>query len=270
MPGLNKLFSLFFVLSLLWGVSAFASDGVLEINHACAINGGCFSGDNAGYPITIDGNAGASYRLTSNLIVPNENTHGMRVDTSSISIDLNGFEIVRSGCEGTKVSCMPETGTGVGILIAFDTFGASVSNGSITGMGSHGADLGGNQSEAKDLRVRWNRQYGIRSGNGSTISDNTAYNNGLQGIRAGQGSTISGNTVFENGAKGEPPGAGGIQALGGCMIQGNTVRDNVGFGLSLTATDAYRENVMSGNTSGAVVGGFNMGDNFCTTNDTCP
>ncbi len=32
--------------------SAYAVDGVLEINHACATAGGCFSGDTAGYPAT--------------------------------------------------------------------------------------------------------------------------------------------------------------------------------------------------------------------------
>ena len=46
-----------------------AVDGVLEINHTCAVQTGCFSGDTAGYPVTIDGTAGRSYRLTGDLIV---------------------------------------------------------------------------------------------------------------------------------------------------------------------------------------------------------
>ncbi len=53
---------------------ALAVDGVLEINQACA-DSGCFSGDGAGFPVIIS--AAGSYRLTSNLVVPNENTDGI-------------------------------------------------------------------------------------------------------------------------------------------------------------------------------------------------
>ena len=47
--------------------AAFAVDGVLEINRACATNSGCFSGDSPGYPVTINGIAGRSYKLTSDI-----------------------------------------------------------------------------------------------------------------------------------------------------------------------------------------------------------
>ncbi|MDG2051443.1 MAG: hypothetical protein P8M78_14920 [Myxococcota bacterium] len=40
---------------------ALAVDGVLEINQACAVNTGCFSGDAAGLPVTIT--AAGSYRM---------------------------------------------------------------------------------------------------------------------------------------------------------------------------------------------------------------
>ncbi len=43
---------------------ALAVDGVAEINQTCAVQTGCFGGDAAGYPVTIDGTAGTSYRLT--------------------------------------------------------------------------------------------------------------------------------------------------------------------------------------------------------------
>ncbi len=32
---------------------AWAVDGVLEINQACAVNTGCFAGDTAGFPVII-------------------------------------------------------------------------------------------------------------------------------------------------------------------------------------------------------------------------
>ena len=44
---------------------ALAVDGVVEINQTCAVQTGCFSGDTAGYPVTIT--QPGSYRLTSNL-----------------------------------------------------------------------------------------------------------------------------------------------------------------------------------------------------------
>jgi hypothetical protein len=69
--------------------------------------------------VTIDGSAGKSYRLTSSLIVPDESTNGIDVRAPWTSIDLNGFEIVRSGCEGETRPCIPESGTGYGVQSAF-------------------------------------------------------------------------------------------------------------------------------------------------------
>ncbi len=43
-----------------------AADGVVEISQACAA-AGCFRADVAGFPVTIDGSAGKSYRLTGDL-----------------------------------------------------------------------------------------------------------------------------------------------------------------------------------------------------------
>ena len=53
-------------LTLTLSLPIFAVDGVLEINQTCAVNTGCFSGDAAGFPVTIDGSAGLSYVLTAN------------------------------------------------------------------------------------------------------------------------------------------------------------------------------------------------------------
>jgi len=264
--------------------TAFAVDGVLEINHACATQTGCFSGDSAGYPITIDGIAGGSYLLTSNLIVPDEDTNGIQVNTSSISIDLNGFEIVRAGCEGATKDCTPKSGFGAGVRISPERLGVSVKNGSITGMGWAGVYLAGEQSEATGIRARWNRLYGIFTGPGAIVSGNSAFGNLGIGIRVGEGSTVSGNTAYKNGDDGIQALSGstvsgntayinvaaGIQTGTGCLVQRNTVRNNTGYGLNLPADAAYRENVITGNTAGTVNGGFSMGDNFCDTDATCP
>jgi hypothetical protein len=75
---------------------AFGAGGVLEINHTCATLAGCFAGDTAGYPVTIA--SLGSYRLTSNLVVPDVDTHGIRVQADDVAIDLAGFAIVRADC----------------------------------------------------------------------------------------------------------------------------------------------------------------------------
>ena len=69
-PGLRlTLTSLLVGAAVAAAPPAFAADGVAEISQTCAL-AGCFPGDTAGYPVTIDGSAGRSFVLTSDLIVP--------------------------------------------------------------------------------------------------------------------------------------------------------------------------------------------------------
>ena len=243
---------------------ASAADGLLEINQTCAVQTGCFAGDTAGFPVTIT--ASGSYRLTSNLVVPNENTAGIQVATDNISIDLAGFEIRGPVvCSGTPLACTPSSGTGSGVQRTLATLsGISLRNGSIRGMGGNGAILGV-QSEVTNVRARWNRVDGIRTDIGSTVLGNTAYQNGGDGIQTSTGSTVSGNTTYQNASI-------GIQAGTGSTVSGNTVRLNTGFGLNLGAESGYRENVISSNTAGTVNGVVlvNLGSNACNGNTICP
>ena len=166
------------LLSLL-ATSALASDGVLEINQTCAAvdtEKGCFPGDDPGLLVEIT--QPGSDLLTSNLTVPDEDTDGIVVSTPSVGIDLGGFEIVRSGCEGVITNGTPVSGTGLGIKRSSSlNVGISVKNGSVTGMGSRGVSLG-EQAEVKKLRVRWNRQDGILVDRGSTVLEDAVYQNG--------------------------------------------------------------------------------------------
>jgi len=281
-----------------------AVDGVFEINQACAVNTGCFSGDTAGFPVKIL--AAGSYRLTSNVVVPDENTSGIYIDAPSVSIDLNGFEIIGAACVGKPTSaCMPSTGTGSGVDISTVTNppGTSVKNGSITGMGQFGVYLG-DQAQVSNLRVRWNRLNGIHVSGGSTISANTSYQNGGDGIATGA-STISDNTVHGNGGQGISGGGlstisnnsasqngsdgiassdgstitgnsasnntgDGIHAQNGCSVSGNTAHNNTGWGLRLNFASGYSNNVILGNTAGTVTGGVQFGQNLCNGDTTCP
>lgn len=221
-----------------WSMPASASDGVLEINQACALQTGCFSGDTAGLPVTITGTAGRSYRLTSDLVVPNENTSGIQVFIDDVGIDLNNFTIRGPVvCSGTPLACTPNTGSGVGIERGFSLLsGTSVRNGSIRGMGNNGVLLGV-QSEVTHVRARSNRLSGIDVESGSTVSGNAAYQNGNDGIFANTGSTVSGNTTRQNGGN-------GIQTSSGSTVSGNTAYQNGSDGI-LTASGS----TVSGNSA---------------------
>ncbi len=243
---------------VMWPAVALAGDGILEINQACAASAGCFSGDTAGFPVTIDGSAGRSYQLTSDLIVPNENTTGIEISTPDIAVDLNQFTIVRAACAGATINCTSASGTGRGVGVTSTSIirGVAVHDGSITGMGAFGVFLGP-QAELRNLRVRWNRLDGIVAFAGSTVSGNTVSENGREGISVGNGSTVSKNSAFGNGEVGifanigstvsgntaSQSGEHGIVAFAGSTVSANTTRENGLDGIQAT------DSTISGNTS---------------------
>lgn len=233
---------------------ASAGEGVVEISQTCALQTGCFAGDTPGFPVTIA--AAGSYRLTSNLVIPNDDTDGIRISTSDVGIDLNRFAIIRSSCLDNNTICRPNAGTGNGIeTTAVSTRGLSVRNGSITGVGNSAVVLG-EQAEVRDVLVRWNGGDAIVVGLGSTVANAVVFQNGGDGIVADSGSSVSDSTIYDNSAD-------GIETGGGCSVQRNTVRSNTGVALRLGSQSAYRENTLTGNGGGCVTGGVSAGDNGC-------
>jgi len=234
--------------------AARASDGELEINQTCALQTGCFAGDSAGFPVTIS--AAGSYRLTSHLVIPNDDTDGIRISTSDVAIDLNRFAVIRSGCLDNNSICRPNSGNGSGIeTTTTDSRGVSVRNGSIVGLGSAGITLG-EQALVRDVIVRWNGDDGIYVDVGSTVADCLVFGNGGDGIRADSGSTVVGNTIYDNTGDGVETGTG-------AFVKTNTLRNNTGVALRLGSQSAYRENVMTSNGGGCLSGGVSLGDNAC-------
>lgn len=310
MPPINSRLTPFLLViaSTSWALTATAGEGVLEINQTCAVQTGCFSGDTAGFPVTIDGTAGRAVRLTSDLVVPNENTSGLLVAADSVRIDLAGFEIRGPvTCSGLPLVCAPASGSGSGVdRINSLPLGTSVTNGSVRGMGNNGVSIG-NQGHVTNLHVRSNRAAGVSTGSSGNVSGITAASNGSHGISAGLGSTVShsasslnggdgilassgsvlsGNTAYNNLGDGFDGGAGatfsnnaaysndgdGIEASVGSTIKGNSLRSNNGYGLNLGADSGYRENVISNNGLGTVTGTaiVNLGNNACNGSTTCP
>jgi len=85
-----------------------ASDGQLEINRACAVNTGCFTGDSAGYQVTIT--QPGSYRLTGDLDLSalSPDLQAVEVGAPAVTLDLGGFQIIGpTTCTGTGISISP-------------------------------------------------------------------------------------------------------------------------------------------------------------------
>ena len=246
-----------------------AADGVLEINHTCALQTGCFDGDSPGYPVTIDGGAGRSYRLTSDLPVPGANFTGILLSGNDISVDLGGFSVFRSACSAATTDCTPSSGTGSAIDRASSgNRGLSVRNGSVMGMGLFGVRLG-EQAEVRDVRARWNRLDGINVSVGGLVADSTSFQNGRDGIAVGSGGAARGNTAYDNDEEGFDVGLGvtvsdntayengddGIVATGGSTITGNAVGDNGGSGISAGFGCLVDDNTVYSNSDGGIVAG---------------
>lgn len=226
---------------LLAPLAARAGDGVLEINATCAASPGCFAGDDPGYPVTITTAAGgSSFRLTSDLVVPNETTGGISVGMSNVTIDLAGFSIIRSACVGATSSCVPATGSGSGVSVFPPSLEhVSVRGGSVVGMAGAGVQLG-DRSEVLGVRARWNRFDGVVVGKGSILTGCSAAANGGNGIRVDEGSKVSGSTATGNGST-------GISASGRSTISGNASSTNASDGIFCGEACVIDDNAVAGN-----------------------
>jgi hypothetical protein len=220
-------------------VSLHAVDGVILINQAAALNGNVTPGDAPGFPVTIL--VSGSYRLSSNLTVPNAFTDAIQIFADDVTIDLNGFSIIGpTVCTNFPTTCA-NTGTGVGINgnAAFNT---RVLNGNIKGMGAQGVLF-------------------APASQGSLVEKISAFSNGGDGISTGgivnqsiassnAGSGIVGRTV--TGSTSEFNGAVGIQVVE-WSITNNTVRSNGQEGIRAFCASIILANLAIANNGGDIV-----------------
>jgi len=241
------------VLVLSLPVSSRAADGVLEISQTCATQTGCFTGDAAGFPVTITAAAPArSFRLTSDLQVATADTTAVLIQTPQVQIDLGGFAITGvTTCAGIPTTSCTPTGAGVGIS---GNDAVSVHNGSIRGMGSDGIRLSWS-ARIDDVHVWNNGGSGITVGDAAIIRGCHVYSNQGFGIFAGRESEIMGNHVSGN-------GSAGIRSFGG-VVAGNGVGRNGGYGGLFFDGVAFFANSFTGNGDGSVAGGSATGGNVC-------
>jgi hypothetical protein len=239
------------VLALLASL-ALASDGVLEINQTCATATGCFSGDTAGFPVTLG--VPGSYRLTGNLQVPNANTTAIIVKADDVTLDLGGFSIRGvTVCSGnppaTPLTCSP-TGDGIGVFVddsaGFFYTRTEIRNGSVVGMGNYGLLLGDADANiVSNVRVGSSGGAGINVASGGQVIGNMAYRNGASGIQGNPGSILRGNTAYQN-------GSAGIQGGPGSTIAGNVVYGNRGPGIAASSSSSLEDNTSTRNGSDGI------------------
>ncbi|HPG24555.1 MAG TPA: right-handed parallel beta-helix repeat-containing protein [Myxococcota bacterium] len=234
-----------------------AVDGVQEVNQTCAVQTGCFSGDSPGFPVTIDGAAGNSYRLTSDLVTPSVNVSGVLVLADRITVDLGGFELTRSDCRGQEtcpvVPGIAVAGIGVPQLTGGTTaHEVTVRNGVIRGMGGWGVRVD-ERAHVHDLAIS-SCAGGISTSAGSRIHDNVSEGNDSVGIVAGRGSTVRDNVARLNGDI-------GILVDTGSILIGNTTHENQGDGLRATGSAVARRNTAILNTGD----GLDLGTNATAT-----
>jgi hypothetical protein len=245
-----------FVLMLGLAVPALAVDGVREISQTCAVNTGCFSGDTAGFPVTIV--ASGSFRLTSDLSVDVPTTL-IDIAASDVTVDLNGFHIRGTGGGG---------GDGVSSIAS----NVTVRDGSVGPVGAVGVNLTGSRARVEGVRVSGAFSGGIATGfnslvtgcsvsqssfgpgietdSGSRVIANVATGNDANGISVSDSTLVEGNTVTGNAGRGIHAGARSI-------VKGNVSASSGSTGIRVSSSSLVKDNVVSdGATSGIFALGF--------------
>jgi hypothetical protein len=231
--------------------STHASDGLLEINQACAVNTGCFTGDSPGFPVTIT--QPGSYRLTGNLDLSaeNANTHGIHATAPATTVDLGGFRITGpASCSGncSAITCSGG-GLGVGVLLDVGAIGSVVRNGTVHNMGSTGIGVGALDSRVEKVTAFHNVQDGIGGDQHIMVLNVIAFENGQDGIDVDAGSSVDGSKTTCNANDGiQIDGPGGIATR-------SIARENGGNGFDLAGYGKYRDNVSTANGSPDTCGG---------------
>src|SRR5262245_47972041 len=222
---------------------AAAVDGVIEINQARAVTGNVTPGDTPGVPVTLS--QPGSYRLTGDLTVPSFGT-GIRILSSRVSIDLNGFSISGSNvCSGCPVSCTYSGGTlGAGISSEQDVSLITIRNGRVFGIPAFGIFLNSSQVRIEDVMASANGSNGVSIYQG-VVSRTQSDGNGFVGIdfldggyvrestaRCNSTTGISGaNNVLVTASTSERNGASGISVGSGSVVTSNVCRNNAQVGI---------------------------------------
>ncbi len=226
-----------------------AADGVIEINQATVEA-------NDGFPYVIS--EPGSYMLTSNLIVPDENTTAIQIEegVGSATIDLNGFAIIGPVvCTVNQSSELDCSGAGQGsgvfqrgtlsiapnFLNVSTSIGAvTVRNGTIRGMGDVGVFIIG-AGLIERVAVLSNGGNGIIANGKITHCD--IQRNGGDGIIA-LGGVVAYNKIEANGRNGIRASSGAGAVIEGNLVAGNSRTSDEAVGI-ICDRCAVIDNVMT-------------------------
>lgn len=214
---------------------------------------------------TVEGGGGSeieifdsgSYYLSGNLKV--EKLWGILVSAEDVTLDLNGFKVVRTGGTGGSGIHLDSLANRVtvrnGSMVGFDQGIWCTSEGchfeklTVTGCGVNGI-FAGTSSRIVDCRALHNPGTGIATMNGSVLTGCAAYYNEGQGIFAGAGSTLSDCAASNN------RGTHGIQVNEKVILENCNANDNLGIGIEAGDGSSLSGCVAGGNTGT----GFLVGD----------
>ncbi len=229
-----------------------------EVEPRTAISDANTPGDvNSLFVITRPG----SYYLTGN-ITGVAGKHGIKIASSGVSLDLNGFELAG----------IPAMGAFDGVTIDLVGLGnIAVFNGSLRAWGGDGLDFRSFSAATcrlTHLVARGNAGGGIHAGLNTTISSCSVGFNTGDGIRAGATCVVTNCTAISNHLD-------GIRADSGCIVSGCVSRTNDDDGISCSDGCVIRDNSCSSNgfqaADGAgihVIGAGNrIENNNCTAAD---
>jgi parallel beta-helix repeat protein len=244
--------------------SVYAVDGVVLIDQNHALAGNITPGDAPGFPVTIT--QPGSYKLSSNLTVPDANTTAIQITSNNVTLDLNGFSIIGPVvCTSSPAVC-PAAGQGNGIQADAPPGqnGPSevrIMNGAIRGVGATGVLMTGLNSSVEKVTVesasgagfvvagRVTDSGAIRNGSfgilAVTVRTCTATDNHNEGILVdGSGGVAEGNIASFNGRH-------GISAPNATVI-GNTMVRNSLFGITAVCPSVIVNNTVVSNTMGSI------------------
>ena len=190
----------------------------------------------ASVPYTIS--QPGSYYLAQDLNLATQDTHGITISASDVTIDLNGFCLTGPG--------KAVGSSGHGIYAGGSLRDIAIRNGTVRDWredGVYAYVIYNGQFES--LRCYNNGGYGLRAGLCCTVHGNTCYDNGDDGIFVYETCTVIGNASYGNGGDGiyayrvatitnnscSTNDGNGIWANDGAMVIANTCRTNYGAGI---------------------------------------
>jgi parallel beta-helix repeat protein len=176
------------------------------------------------------------------------------VDLSSSGIRLRGKGHLVKDCTAAH-----NYGDGINV-----EYGCTVTGNTAYNNQNHGVRIQGGATVIGNTAYS-NQSDGINTPGCCVITNNTAYANQVDGIYAGSGSTVTNNTAYANN-QGDSSSNGGIRVYYGCIVKGNTLKNNKQNHIYVTMSDnAIEENLLTACTFGNGIY-FNQTGNFYANN----